>query len=197
MEDESKLIEETTMRLSITIATVAAIIIGFSASGSFAKSPKGKFAIKKSSSYTVSKLSRRQFDQGSGINFKSDKPTIAGTGKFHCEAGFKFAAQNNGITKKELNEFAEDKGRQRQIKAILGGFFKVSNMKIVTLQGYKGHEMTVAPRRGPGHKNVRGMMVIIETPQGRMSQVCMTKKSEYRKALSSFRAVTKNIVMPE
>jgi len=73
----------------------------------------------------------------------------------------------------------------------------ISNMKIVTLQGYKGYEMTVSPRIGPEHENVRGMMVMVETPKGRMTQVCMTTKKEFRSARSSFRSLAKNIIMPE
>lgn len=158
---------------------------------------KVKFSVKKASNYTVSKVSRSQFDVGLGINFKSGAPSIAGTGKYNCEAGFKFAKQNNSLTREEINEFTDSRARKRQVKAILGSFFKVSNMKTITLQGYKGYEMTVAPRSGPDHKNVRGMMVLVETPKGRMTQVCMTTRKEFRSARSNFRSVTNNITLPE
>lgn len=185
------------MKPSTKSLILAPLIVGLSTFSTLAKDQENKFSIKNSPKYTISKISRRQFDNGLGINFKSGKPTIAGTGKHHCEAGFQFAPQNNGLTKKELNKHARSWTRKRQIRRIISGFFDVSNMKTVTLQGYRGHELSIKPRLGPNHENVRGMMVMIETPQGRMTQVCMTLKSEYRKALRDFRTVTKNITMPE
>ncbi|MDZ7823566.1 MAG: hypothetical protein U5K75_05655 [Ahrensia sp.] len=85
-------------------------------------SNQNKFSIASSANYTLSRSASRQFDIGYGVDFK---PTIAksGTGQYTCEAGFKYAPQNNGLSKADINALGNSPERKQQVRSTLGSLF--------------------------------------------------------------------------
>ncbi|MDZ7823567.1 MAG: hypothetical protein U5K75_05660 [Ahrensia sp.] len=57
--------------------------------------------------------------------------------------------------------------------------------------------MNVEPKIGPDASNARGQIVFVETPRGRMTQVCITNAASFGSAVSKFSALTNAIRLPE
>ena len=187
------------MRSPFAIAAVMSIFFGLSTTVSLAQDPKTQFTIKKSPYYTIKETSRSQSKIESDVILIFEGQKIEKIGKQRCGIVFDFISQNNNLTKDQINKFTESAARKKLMKAAIGRFVEVSALNIVTLQGYKGHELIIELTKNIGNADFqgKGIMVMIETPQGRMTQTCLAPKADYKNFVDDFRAVTQNISLPE
>jgi hypothetical protein len=146
---------------------------------------------------TAEPVSSRQFDSGYGITFTDGSVPVAGTSTYPCQIGFKFNAANNGLTRTDINRTTSTPEWRTMVRGIIGVLFSVTAERPVTVQGYRGIELSVTPRSGPGSANVRGLMTMVETPKGRMTSVCMTSSAAFSKAAQRFRALPRSATLPE
>lgn len=147
--------------------------------------------------FVAEQTSRRQFDVGVGIRGQDGIPPAAGTSPYPCEAGFKFSTANNGLSKAEINKAIQSPEWRNVARSTVGMIFVIEGERTVSAQGYRGLEMTVSPKVGPGSGDVRGLMTIVETAKGRMTIVCMTTKSAFTKATPLFRSLPRRARLPE
>ena len=151
------------------------------------------FAIAPPAPFVAEPTSRRQFDVGGGIKSTTGKPAPAGTGAYVCEAGFKAAAQNNDLTRDQINAQMDKPEWRRLARAAIELAFNVTAERRFTLQGFRGLEFQGSPKAGPGHEEARMFMSMVETPKGRVTMVCVTERTGFDRALPQFRAIRATI----
>lgn len=142
-------------------------------------------------------VSNRQFDAGFGVTARDGSIPAAGTSSHPCLIGFKLNAANNGLSRAEINRTTSTPEWRAMVRGVIGMLFAITGERPVSVQGYRGVELAVTPKAGPGAAGVRGLMTMVETPKGRMTSVCMTTSAAYAKAERRFRAVPKGARLPE
>jgi len=177
------------------------LIFGFtpghaSAQGSFADPATG-FGMKVAAPFTVEPTTRRQFDVGVGVKSSTGSPPLVGTGQFVCEAGFKAAAQNNGLTREEINAFVQKPEWRKVARATLELVFTVTAERTFMLSGFRGVEYQVRPKMGPGAEDVRMLMSLVETPKGRTTVLCLADRRSFQRSLAPFRTLRGGVTVPQ
>jgi hypothetical protein len=176
----------------------AALIATTGAASAFYQDPATGFALTPPKGWTVEQSSgRRQFDVGVTVNPDAGRPRKAGIGPGVCEAGFKSAANNAGLTQKEINALVNKSEWVNLARAAVEMGFQVSGQQRFTLQGFRGIEFQGRPKAGPNAENARIFMSIVETPKGRVSMVCAVDKADYAGALPKLRAIRAGINLPQ
>ncbi|MBL8590853.1 MAG: hypothetical protein JNK46_20145 [Methylobacteriaceae bacterium] len=155
------------------------------------------FAVNPPAPFVAQATTRRQFDVGAGISPTTGVPPIAGTGKYLCEAGFKAAPQNAGLTQAEINALSAGKEWRDIARAMFGVVFHVDAMRSARIGAIAGVEIEARPKFGPDYENARVFAAIHETPKGRVTMICSTTKAAWAKALPAFRAVRATITAPK
>jgi hypothetical protein len=169
-----------------------------SAAHAFSTDPATGFGIRPPAPFVAEQTTnRRQFDVGVGIKSTTGAPPTAGPTPYVCEAGFKAAAQNNGLSREEINAFMDKPEWVSVARATMELVFKITSQQRFTLEGYRGIEFRAQPKEGPGAENVRMHISIVETARGRSSLFCVTEKAAFAKALPQFRAIRATISLPK
>jgi hypothetical protein len=178
----------------------ALLLLVFAPTGAdaFSTDPATGFGIRPPAPFVAEQTTnRRQFDIGVGIKSSTGAPAPAGTGSYVCEAGFKAAAQNNSLSRAEINAFMDKPEWANIARATLELAFSITTQQRFTLEGYRGIELRGQPKAGPGAENVRMVMSIVETSKGRVSMICLTDRAAFAKALPQFRAIRATINLPK
>jgi hypothetical protein len=184
------------MRCLSALLMFAALLPG--AAHAFSTDPATGFGIRPPAPFVAEQTTnRRQFDVGIGVKSATGAPAPAGTGTYVCEAGFKAAAQNNAMSREEINAFMDKPEWVNIARATMELAFSISAQQRFTLEGYRGIEFRGRPKAGPGAENVRMFMSIVETAKGRTSMICVTDRVVYSKALPQFRAIRATINLPK
>jgi hypothetical protein len=187
----------STRRLS-RLAMAAGLWMGCSQGAMAFSDPSTGFGVRPIAGYTVEATSaRRQFDVGVGLNPIAERPGKAGTGSYVCEVGFKAAAANAGLSKAEINALVGKVEWLNLMRASIELAFNVTAVRRFTLDGFRGVEFEATPKMGPGAADVRVFGSIVETARGRVTQMCVTVKDDYRRALPQFRAIRAGITLPQ
>lgn len=155
------------------------------------------FSIAPPPPFTTTPSNNGRFDVGAGFNSGTGKPAKAGNSANLCEAGFKFAAANNGLTRNQINTLMTTPERIKQIRAAIEIMFVISSQTSFILQGHQGLEFIGTPRMGPGAADARVFLAMIETSAGRMTMVCSTTAADIGTATAQFRNIRTTITMPE
>lgn len=164
----------------------------------FYSDPASGFGIRPPAPFVAEQTTnRRQFDVGVGVKSSTGRPAPAGTGAYVCEAGFKAAPQNNGLTREAINAQMDKPEWANLARATIELAFNVTAQQRFTLEGYRGIEFRGSPKAGPGAENARMFMSMVETAKGRVTMVCLTDKSQFDRALPQFRAVRGTINLPK
>ena len=182
-------------RLALVVLASVILAAPAFAQGSFADATTG-FSIAPPAPFVAEQTTRRQFDVGAGVKSTTGKPAPAGTGAYVCEAGFKAAAQNNDLTREQINAQMDKPEWRKLARAAIELAFNVTAEQRFTLQGFRGLEFTGSPKAGPGHEEARMFMSLIETPKGRVTMVCVTERSGIARAIPQFRAIRATINLP-
>lgn len=139
---------------------------------------------------------RRQFDVGVTVDPQAARPRKAGTGPSVCEAGFKAASGNAGLSRQEINAFVDKPEWVNLARAAIELAFHVSGQQRFMLQGYRGIEFQGRPKAGPGAENARIFMSIVETAKGRVTMVCSVDRADFAGAVPTLRAIRAGINLP-
>lgn len=189
--------EETDLqRLSLAFLTSILAASPAFAQGTFADAATG-FGITPPAPFVAEQTSRRQFDVGAGVKSTTGKPAPAGTGAYVCEAGFKAAAQNNDLTREQINAQMDKPEWRKLARSAIELAFNVTAEQRFTLQGFRGLEFRGSPKAGPGHEEARMFMSMVETPKGRVTMVCVTERRGFERAVPQFRAIRAAINLPK
>jgi hypothetical protein len=179
-------------------AIIAALMIASGTTSAFYQDPTTGFALTPPKGWTVEQSSgRRQFDVGVTVNPDAGRPRKAGNGPGVCEAGFKAAANNAGLTQKEINDLVNKPEWVKLARTTIELVFQISGQQRFTLQGFRGIEFQGRPKAGPNAENARIFMSIVETPKGRVSMVCAIDKADFAGALPKLRAIRAGINLPQ
>jgi hypothetical protein len=164
----------------------------------FFQDPATGFAARAPSGFTVEQVTnRRQFDVAVGLNPTADRPRRAGVSPHVCEAGFKAASANVGLSNRQLSEVIAGQQWRSTARTTIGQIFSISGERLFTLQGYRGVEYVAQPKMGPNAENVRMLLSIVETQKGRVTIVCGTVLDDFQSALPRFRDVRANLNLPK
>lgn len=190
-----------TMTKRVGTALFSGLVLALSAGtlmaqGRFADPATG-FALTVVAPFTIEPTTRRQFDVGAGVKSGTGFPPLVGTGSYVCEAGFKAAAQNNDLTRQEINAFVQKPEWRQLMRSAIQLGFTVTGERTFTLSGYRGIEYRARPKAGPGAEDVRGLMSIIETAKGRTTVFCLTDRRAFQAALPQFRALRAGVALPQ
>jgi hypothetical protein len=189
--------------MNTTIAGLAALVVGFSipAAASF-RDPITGFAIAPPAPFVTEPTTHRTFDVAVGLRSTTNLPPSVGRSPdgsqpFICQAGFKAAAQNNGLTKADINALMAKPEWRKVIRSTLELVFQIDGERAFTMQGYRGIELRGRPKAGPDADNVRALMSFVETPKGRTTLICLTDRASFTRALPQFRTVRATMKAPE
>jgi hypothetical protein len=182
-------------RVWMALAATASLSQAAFAQGQFLD-PSTGFGIRTAPPYTVEPTSRRQFDVGVGVRSNTGEPPAVGAGPYICEAGFKAASQNNGLTRTEINELIGKPEWRKAARSIIELGFNVTGESTFTLAGFRGVEYEVTPKAGPGAENIRALMSIIETAKGRVTVACLTDRGAFGRAKPQFRNIRSMVTLP-
>jgi hypothetical protein len=188
--------QEAVMRSIPALLLIAAL--SPYAAQAFSTDPATGFGIRPPAPFVAEQTTnRRQFDVGVGVKSTTGSPAPAGSGAYVCEAGFKAAAQNNRLSRDEINAFMDKPEWVNVARATMELAFAINAQQRFTLEGYRGIEFRGQPKGGPGAENVRMFMSIVETAKGRTTVICLTDKAAFGKVLPQFRAIRASINLPK
>ncbi len=184
------------LRMTFSLMVFGVLSTPLAAQGRFVD-PNSGFGLTVAAPFTVEPTSRRQFDVGAGVKSSTGRPPVVGTGQFICEAGFKAAAQNNSLTRQEINAFVQKPEWRKLARAAIELGFKVTAERTFMLDGFRGIEYQARPKSGPGANDVRTLMSIVETSKGRTTVLCLTDKRAFRTSLATFRTLRNGLTLPQ
>jgi hypothetical protein len=187
--------------LRYCLATALLAVFPAHASASF-RDPATGFGIAPPVPFVIEPSSHRNFDVVVGLRSTTNTPPIVGRSPdgsqpFVCQAGFKAAAQNNNLTKAEINGFMAKPEWRKVIRATMELAFQIDGERGFMLGGYRGIELRARPKSGPGAQDVRALLSFVETAKGRTALICLTDRASFAGALRQFRAVRATITPPE
>jgi hypothetical protein len=186
---------------SMTFVALLVVGLSFPAAASF-RDPATGFGIAPPAPFVTEPTTHRTFDIAVGLRSTTNLPPSVGRSPdgsqpFICQAGFKAAAQNNDLTKADINALMAKSEWRKVIRSTLELAFQIDGERAFTLQGYRGIELRGRPKQGPGAENVRALMSFVETAKGRTTLICLTDRASFNKALPQFRAVRATMTAPE
>jgi hypothetical protein len=184
-----QLIEKSRLPTHARRAATAAVFVGAllaSGAGALAQPAAAGFSVSPPSPFVTKPSNRNQYDIGVGIDSRTGKPAIAGTSPHLCEAGFKFNAGNNHLTRDQINALAATPERQKQARTAIELVFTLVSQEQFSLQGYSGLEFIGTPKMGPEAANARIFISMVETPAGRATMVCSTIAADLESATPLF-----------
>jgi hypothetical protein len=183
--------------------TAGVLLIGLSvpAAAAFRDSATG-FSIAPPAPFVTEPTTHRTFDVAVGLRSATNLPPSVGRSPdgsqpFICEAGFKAAAQNDNVSKADINAMMAKPEWRKVIRSTLELVFQIDGESAFALQGYRGLELRARPKAGPGAENVRALISFVETARGRTTLICLTDRASFNKAVPQFRAVRATMTAPE
>jgi hypothetical protein len=174
--------------LGILIASAPAIAEPLSdpATGLAVNAPTGYIAqpTKTSGNYTVA--------------FDVKKPDDKDTG---CRVGFQPAPQNAGMTQEEINAFTAKAEWADLVRSTLSRLYDVISLDRFEHAGVRGAvvvgDFRLPPSAPPRAGEVRSWLVLLETPKGRTSVVCVGEKTSFEARRSEFVDVARGVTLPK
>jgi hypothetical protein len=130
------------------------------------------------------------------VVFGIRKPTDRDTG---CQVGFAPAPQNRRYSQNELNEVAQGELWQGMARQAISGLFQVDGLERFEHEGIVGAMLEGRPRPLDAmpeavrqrSEQLRMMFVILETPLGRTSTVCVGEAADYAARRAEFMEVAR------
>jgi hypothetical protein len=180
-----------------------ALLLGlFSPATASFRDPATGFSIAPPAPFVTEPTTHRTFDVAVGLRSATNLPPAVGRSPdgsqpFICQAGFKAAAQNNDLSKADINALMAKPEWRKVIRSTLELAFQIDGERAFTMQGYRGIELRTRPKAGPGADDIRALMSFVETAKGRTTLICLTDRGSFNKAIEQFRAVRASMTAPE
>lgn len=117
-----------------------------------------------------------------------------------CRVGFQESPQNAGLTQDQINAFTAKKEWNDLIRATLALYYDVVSVEPFEQAGLAGAAVVgdIKPAEGqpPANANARSYFVLLDTPRGRTTVVCVTAKEQFDQHRAEFEAVARSVQPP-
>ncbi|MFD1333198.1 hypothetical protein ACFQ4O_14460 [Methylopila musalis] len=117
-----------------------------------------------------------------------------------CRVGFQESPQNAGLTQDQINAFTAKKEWNDLIRATLALYYDVVSVEPFEQAGLAGAAVVgdIKPAEGqpPANVNARSYFVLLDTPRGRTTVVCVTAKEQFDRRRAEFEAVARSVQPP-
>jgi hypothetical protein len=131
------------------------------------------------------------------VAFDVKKPDDKDTG---CRVGFQPAPQNAGMTQEEINQLTAKPEWADLVRTTLSRVYDVISLERFEHAGVRGAvvigDFRMPPGAPPRAGEVRSWLVLLETPKGRTSVVCVGEKASFDARRGEFDAVTRGVTLP-
>lgn len=133
------------------------------------------------------------------VIFSVKKPDDKDTG---CQVGFAEAPQNATLDQAQINGMMKTKEHQDLAKASIAMLYETNSVAPFD----NGHDVTgiemisdIKPREGfpPRSQEIRNLMILLETPKGRTSVVCVGDKKDFGARREEFRQLARGVTPPK
>lgn len=125
------------------------------------------------------------------------RPQDSDTG---CQVAYRPAPQNERFTQDELNVTASSEVWRTEARRALGALYSIEHTEPFQHAGIQGFllEGMMRMREGlpPRAKDIRTLFVILETPRGRTSAVCVGDRREFAAQRDEFLAIIRSTTPP-
>jgi hypothetical protein len=132
------------------------------------------------------------------VAFDVKKPDDKDTG---CRVGFQPAPQNASLTQEEINEHTAKPDWADLVRSTLSRLYEVMSLDRFEHAGVQGAvvigDFRLPPSAPPRASEVRSWLVMLETPKGRTSVVCVGEKTSFEARRSEFTAVARGVTLPK
>lgn len=181
-------------RITFALAAAAAFLAQ-SASAEPASDAKSGLRIDPPAGYEAKPLPARG---ANSVIFQVKKPSDADTG---CQVGYAEAPQNAGLAQADINTLMKSKEHQEVAKTAIASLYQTNSVEAFDHGEVTGIEMIsdIKPREGfpPRAQEIRNMMIILETPKGRASVVCVGEKKDFDQRRAEFRQLAQGVTLPK
>jgi hypothetical protein len=117
-----------------------------------------------------------------------------------CKVAFQPASQNASMSQAQINSTTSTPTWQAQVRSSLGALYDVQAIAPFSHAGVQGAVATATLKALPGvPANASDMMnqfMILETPRGRTTIVCVSAKASFLSRRSDFEALARGLVIP-
>jgi hypothetical protein len=116
-----------------------------------------------------------------------------------CKVAFQAAPQNAALSQEEINAFTQKKEWTDLIKATLALRYEVASVDPFEQAGVAGAAVVAdfKPVEGePRAAEVRSYLVLIDTPKGRTTVVCVGEKATFDSRRQEFEAIARAVSPP-
>jgi hypothetical protein len=132
------------------------------------------------------------------VSFDVKKPDDKDTG---CRVGFQPAPQNAGMTQDEINAFTAKPDWADLVRTTLSRLYVVISLDRFEHAGVRGAvvvgDFRLPPGAPPRAAEIRSWLVMLETPKGRTSIVCVGEKPSFEARRSEFVDVARGVTLPK
>lgn len=181
-------------RITFAIAAAAALLAQ-SASAQTASDDKSGLRIDPPAGYEAKPLPARG---PNAVIYSVKKPSDADTG---CQVGYAEAPQNARLAQSDINTMMKSKEHQDLAKAAISSLYETNLVAAFDHGEVTGIEMIsdIKPREGfpPRAQEIRNMMIILETPKGRASVVCVGDKKDFDQRRAEFHQLAQGVTLPK
>ncbi|GLK56513.1 hypothetical protein JOD31_002546 [Methylopila capsulata] len=115
-----------------------------------------------------------------------------------CRVGFQAAPQNAGLSQAEINAFTAKSEWSDLIKATLALYYDVVSVAPFEQGGLAGSAVVgdVKATDGQPAPDARSYFVLVDTPKGRTTVVCVADKAAFDARRAEFEAVARSVQPP-
>lgn len=117
-----------------------------------------------------------------------------------CQVGFAEAPANNKYSQKDINAQMETREHQELARATIGVLYETKKIETFKSGEVTGLVITadIKPREGipPRAQEISNLMILLETPKGRTSVVCVGEKSDFAKRRPEFEQIARGATLP-
>lgn len=136
-------------------------------------------------------------DQYAAI-FEVKKPGDKDTG---CRVAFQNAPTNASLSQEQINDQTSKEEWGKMVRSNLEKSYEVQDLNTFEHTGVKGAAIVgdIKPRAElpPRAQEVRTLLVILETPKGRTSTVCVGEKDDFANRRPEFEQVARATTLPK
>ncbi|MBE9606921.1 hypothetical protein IAI18_18815 [Acetobacteraceae bacterium H6797] len=142
----------------------------------------------------------RQMPAGAGQTARIVMRRASDAADTGCMAGFNDAKSLPGTTQAQINAEYEKRDMEAVAREAIGGIYDVRSTGRFDHAGVHGLLMVAdirpLPNIPPRSQQVRSMMVMLDTPKGRTTIVCVGEKAEFDARLAEYEQVARSVTPP-
>jgi hypothetical protein len=131
------------------------------------------------------------------VRFEVKKPSDRDTG---CQVAFTPLPQNADLKQSEINKILEGQRWLDIARATVGMNYDVSATDRFDVEGIGGVAMVGDLKARPGlparAQDVRTLFMLIETPKGRTTTICVGEKQNFNERRAEFESVARSVSAP-